>query len=213
MTRQEHGPHAVLATANRSKVVEVSRIVGNRLGCLTTLADLGLAPPEEDGISYAANARKKAGACCLETGFPSLADDSGLEVFALNRRPGLRSARYADDPEKRIARLLAELDQLGPGADRRARFVCVVAFARPGQSIVTFRGVVSGRIAHEPRGNRGFGFDPIFHLPRLGRTMAELDDAEKDHISHRGRALLKFVSWYEAQETIGPDAVSRGGAS
>lgn len=193
----------VLATGNAGKVREFARLLGDRFRHYLKLDDLGLEPPEETGTTYAANARLKALACFRATGLPSLADDSGLEVAALGGAPGLHSARYAEDPERRIDKLLEALDQkrARTPARRAARFVCVLAFAfREGPGGVrTFRGVCQGQILNERRGSGGFGYDPVFLVPRLGRTMAELGGEEKDRSSHRGRALRAFVRWLDEE--------------
>jgi XTP/dITP diphosphohydrolase len=191
----------VLATGNAGKVREFARLLGDRFSRYLTLGEVGLEPPEETGTTYAANARLKALACFRATGKPSLADDSGLEVEALGGAPGLHSARYAEDPERRIDKLLEALDakRARSPAKRRARFVCVLAYAfRAGAGgVKTFRGVCDGEILRERRGAGGFGYDPIFLVPRLGRTMAELSGEEKDRSSHRGRALRAFVRWVD----------------
>lgn len=197
----------VLATGNAGKVREFARLLGDRFARYATLGDLGLVPPEESGRTYAANARGKALACFGATGLPALADDSGLEVAALSGAPGLHSARYAEDPHARIEKLLRALEEHGARSPeaRAARFVCVLAFASgEGAGCVrTFRGVCEGRILHERRGTGGFGYDPVFLVPELGRTMAELTGEEKDHLSHRGRALARFVRWLD--QTDGRD--------
>jgi XTP/dITP diphosphohydrolase len=129
---------------------------------------------------------------------PALADDSGLEVDALGGRPGVASARYGPDAGSRIDRLLDELSGTAT-ADRSARFVCVVALALPGEPVRTFRGEVAGRILTSRRGRGGFGYDPVFWLPRLRRTMAQLSPAEKDRVSHRGRALARLARWLDSR--------------
>ncbi|MBI4864335.1 MAG: RdgB/HAM1 family non-canonical purine NTP pyrophosphatase [Candidatus Riflebacteria bacterium] len=182
----------VLATANVHKVNELTRVLQGRFARIQALTDLGLEAPEETGATFVANARLKALACARATGMPCLADDSGLEVAALDGRPGVGSARYAPDADQRIDKLLAELASTR-SSDRRARFVSVVALAR-GDAVQTFRGQVSGVIVDERRGEGGFGYDPIFFIPRLKRTMAELAPDEKDAISHRGRALRRLLS-------------------
>lgn len=188
----------VLATSNRGKLAEFARLLGDRFDAYRTLADFGLPAPEETGTTYAANAKLKAKASLEATGLPSLADDSGLEVHALDGAPGLHSARYAGAPEERIEKLLWELNTTGAG-DRSARFVCALAFAHPKLGVKVLHGECPGRIIDEPRGTGGFGYDPIFLLPPLGRTMAELSGEEKDRLSHRGRALAKLIAWLDRQ--------------
>jgi len=145
----------------------------------------------EEGTTFEENAVKKAQAVARYTGLWALADDSGLEVDALPGELGVRSSRWegVDTPyEVKNARLLARLRGVPPEG-RRARYRCVVALASPGGRVLTAEGVCEGRIAMEPRGHYGFGYDPIFYLPEYGRTMAELRPEEKNRLSHRARAL------------------------
>ncbi|HSJ96022.1 MAG TPA: non-canonical purine NTP pyrophosphatase, partial [Myxococcota bacterium] len=140
---------------------------------------------------YAANAAAKALAAARASGLPALGDDSGLEVEALGGAPGPRSARFGGpglDDAGRTRALLAALDGV-PAERRGARFVCVAALATPDGVVATARGECPGRIATEPRGSAGFGYDPIFETAPGGPTMAELPEAEKERISHRGRAF------------------------
>ena len=163
----------------------------------------------EDGATFEENARKKAEHYSrLAPGRLVLADDSGLEVDALAGAPGVRSARYAADDSLRLAsgmpvdeannaRLLRELEQV-QGDDRSARFVCVIAAARDGRTLAVFRGEAAGVIARAPHGAGGFGYDPLFYSPKLGKTFAELAPEEKAAVSHRGDAFRKFLEWCEA---------------
>ena len=154
--------------------------------------------PDEDAATYGENAAHKAEAYAAATGIATVADDSGLEVDALGAAPGVRSRRYFGDhasPEERNARLLALLEE---APQRDARFVCVVALARPGEPARLFEGIVRGEIAPAPRpGERGwgFGYDPVFIVGGDGRTMAELPPEEKDAISHRGLAVAKLRAY------------------
>jgi XTP/dITP diphosphohydrolase len=152
----------------------------------------------ETGLSFAENARIKAVKYSRQTEYPVLADDSGLEVAALGGRPGIRSARYggpgATDRD-RIRRLLLELEQT-PG-DRQARFVCALALARKEALILETEGECRGEIALSPRGANGFGYDPVFLFPELGRTYAELDPEEKNRVSHRARAVASLLQQLE----------------
>ncbi len=153
--------------------------------------------PVEDGPTFEANARIKARFALAATGLPSLADDSGIEVDALGGRPGVHTRRFAGpaatDADNN-AKLLRDLE--GLPADRRgARYVCVLALARPGRPVVARRGTSRGRIAIEPRGSGGFGYDPIFEPAREppgGRTFGQYSDREKHAISHRGRAARRM---------------------
>jgi len=162
----------------------------------------------EDGSTFEANARKKAEAYSLAApGELVLADDSGLEVDALGGAPGVHSARYAADEPHAVesntsddannARVLREL--AGVAAERRtARFVCVLAAARDGRTLQTFRGTAEGIILTHPRGCHGFGYDPLFFFPKIDKTFAELSPDEKALYSHRGAAFRAFLSWYRA---------------
>jgi XTP/dITP diphosphohydrolase len=152
----------------------------------------------ETGSTYAGNAGLKADSACRHTGLAALADDTGLEVDALEGAPGVVSGRYAgpeQDPRANVARLLRALQGV-PDAGRTARFRCVLALAEPAgggpgtaPGVAFYEGVVEGTITREPRGNSGFGYDPVFLVSGTGRTMAELSFAEKNRLSHRGRAL------------------------
>lgn len=183
----------LVATGNRGKLVEVREILA---GCdlqLTSLAELGLAAPEEPFDSFHENAAAKATACAARARLWTLADDSGLCVDALGGRPGVHSARFADTDEARRRKLLHHLHGV-PAARRGAHFECAVALASPdGQRVYRAEGRVDGNIAERPRGTSGFGYDPVF-LPREtpGRTLAELGSAEKNRLSHRGRALERL---------------------
>lgn len=171
--------------------------------------------PVEDGATFAANAIKKAEHYSrLAPGKLVLADDSGLEVFALGGAPGVRSARYAADAGETSsshrqstdhannARLLRELAKISD-AKPDARFVCVLAVAKNGRAIQTFEGDVHGTIIGKPRGNNGFGYDPLFFVPELGKTTAELSPRQKAAISHRGRAFKKFLEWHGQHPAAG----------
>ncbi|HEY8490921.1 MAG TPA: XTP/dITP diphosphatase [Dehalococcoidia bacterium] len=184
-------PVLLLATGNAGKVRELRQLLAGVPFELATPADLGLRlEVEEDGQTYHENALKKATAYAAAAGLPALADDSGLEVDVLDGRPGVHSARYvgqAASDGDRIGALLAELRGVPPER-RTARFRAVIAVAAPDGRRWTAEGTVEGVIAQEPRGRSGFGYDPIFLLPELGRTMAELPAEEKNRVSHRARA-------------------------
>jgi XTP/dITP diphosphohydrolase len=159
----------------------------------------------EDGLTFEANARKKAEAYsrCVP-GEMVVADDSGLEIDALQGAPGVHSARYAaDQPDKadtntddgaNNARVLRELKGV-PQANRAGRFVCVLAAARDGKTLATFRGTAEGIILDAPRGKNGFGYDPLFYFPDIKKTFAELTAEEKSRYSHRGAAFREFLEW------------------
>lgn len=159
---------------------------------MRTLAEFpGAALPEETGESYAANALAKARAAARHTGRLALGDDSGLEVDALGGAPGVHSARFGGpglDDAGRCARLVAALQGVEEGR-RTARFRCVIALVDPGGAEHLVEGVAEGTILTAPRGQSGFGYDPLFYYPPLGRTFAELSEKEKARVSHRGRAV------------------------
>ncbi len=163
----------------------------------------------EDGESFEANARKKAEAySCYVSGEIIVADDSGLEVDALCGAPGVHSARYAaDEPhlaesntddETNNRKLIREIKLVGL-EDRKARFVCVIAAAREGETLAVFEGKAEGIILDRPRGYNGFGYDPLFYFPEIGKTFAELSAKEKAKYSHRGAAFRQFLMWAKAQ--------------
>lgn len=183
----------VLATRNAGKLREVRAILAGLPLELVPLPDSVELPPEGD--AYEANAIDKAVAAARATGFLAIADDSGLEVDALGGGPGALSARYGPDDAARNARMLAELAGV-PDAARGARFVCVAAWATPDGHHGTARGVCEGRILHATRGAGGFGYDPLFGVgdAAVPRSMAELTAAEKDAVSHRGRAFRALAA-------------------
>lgn len=183
----------VLATRNRKKIDEIVRITHNLGVRVLTLDDFpGCPEVEEDGTTFEENATKKAVTVAQFTGIASLADDSGLEVEALNGAPGVLSARYAGeeaDDRKNVKALLREMQSL---TNRKARFVCCMALAYPGGAIRIFNGYAEGTIGTEPRGSNGFGYDPVFYPAGHTITFAEMRDREKDSLSHRGMALEKL---------------------
>ncbi len=190
----------VMATRNAGKVRELADLLGDLDVRLLSLNDFPELPEiPEEGATFADNALAKARAVARLTGLPALADDSGLEVAALGGRPGVFSARYAQDrtggatpaDEDNWKKLLDELKDVPPDK-RQARFVCEIALAWPNGRLVTTRGEVAGAIALEPRGTQGFGYDPVFWVPAYQATVAEMDPAVKNRISHRGRALQKL---------------------
>lgn len=179
----------VVATRNRGKALEVARMVEGLGWEVVSLDEYPDAPEvEEVGSTFAENAAIKAEAYARFTGELTIADDSGLEVDALDGAPGVMSSRFAATDSERNAKLLAMLDDV-PDDRRSARFRCAVAIAEPNGRALTCEGSVEGTIAREPKGQHGFGYDPVFYLPDLGRHMAELSPEEKDAVSHRGRAL------------------------
>lgn len=179
----------LVATANPGKAAEIRDMLRD-LAMVETLADHpALVMPPETGATFAINAAAKAEFVCGELGVATLADDSGLVVDALDGAPGVHSARYAPGSDAdRTNQVLADMADV-PDDERTARFVCAMAFARPGAATVVVEGEVEGVITGAPRGEGGFGYDPIFELLERGVTTAELTRSEKAEISHRGAAL------------------------
>jgi XTP/dITP diphosphohydrolase len=188
----------LVATSNPGKMRELAALFADVPCTLLSLQDLPtpIPPPDETGATCADNARIKATAYALASGLPCLAEDSGFEVAALDGQPGVRSARVpgADDAA-RNAWVYAQLDARG-SRESTARFVSVLALAQSsGQIAYVAEGEVSGVIASEPRGDNGFGYDPMLFYPPLGRTFAELTQDEKALVSHRGRAARLMHAW------------------
>jgi XTP/dITP diphosphohydrolase len=188
----------VLATSNPGKVRELSRLLEGTGIEVMPQSDFGVADAHESGLSFVENAILKARNAAAHTGLPAMADDSGIEVDALNGAPGIYSARYAGpecDDAANNRKLLEALRDV-PEAGRTARFHCVIAYLRHGEDpapIIT-EGVLEGRVALSPRGEGGFGYDVIFELPGRGVTTAEIDPEEKNRISHRGQALARMLA-------------------
>ncbi len=184
----------LVATRNPGKMREFRLLLAPLAIGLCFPPDLGLqVEVPEDGATYADNACQKARAYAQLSGLLTLADDSGLEVDALDGAPGVRSARYREGSDvDRTAALLAHLRDV-PWERRTARFRCVIAIVTPCGELYTAEGVCEGRIAFEPMGQGGFGYDPIFYLPEHGCTMAQLPEAEKNRISHRARAVATAI--------------------
>jgi XTP/dITP diphosphohydrolase len=185
----------VIATRNRGKLLEFRELLLPLKSEILSLADLEVDTEfEESGNTFAENARLKAIGYSRLVQFPVLADDSGLEVEALGGRPGIFSARYGGpgaSDEDRVHKLLKELES--SGGERDARFVCSLALAQGGRLLLESEGECRGTIAKKPRGTNGFGYDPIFLFPALGRTYAELSQAEKNVHSHRSRAVASLL--------------------
>ena len=192
----------LVATGNRKKGAEILAILGEEGGKVTEFASLAdypdLPEPVEDGETFLENARKKAHPAAKATGLPTLGEDSGLEVDALGGAPGIYSARYAGEgaADGDNTRKLLEAMKDVPAGERGARYRCVAVLAWPDGSELAAEGSCEGEIAFQPRGDGGFGYDPVFLLDD-GRMMAELAGSEKDAISHRGRALRKLRALLE----------------
>jgi XTP/dITP diphosphohydrolase len=188
----------VLATHNRHKRQELTTLLRNLEVEILTLEDFpAIGEIEETGETLEENSLIKAQTVHHLTGFPAVADDTGLEVRALNGAPGVRSARYAgeDATYEDNNRLLLQKLSTVPICKRQARFRTVVTFV-DGDQVFQAEGITEGRIVDHPRGKRGFGYDPVFLLPELNQTYAELTPAKKNRLSHRGKALKKFVKFY-----------------
>lgn len=186
-----HLTELAIATRNRDKLREITHALkGLPIRLLEPPADF--TPPEETGSTCEENALLKARALALALGIPALADDSGLFVDALGGLPGVHSSRFAGENATyadNVNKLLAMMQEVEEGK-RTARFICVMALAWPHGRFELVRGECSGQITKEPHGSDGFGYDPVFLIPKLGRTFAQMTLAEKESLSHRGRALL-----------------------
>lgn len=182
----------IFATGNANKMKEIRMILGDCDYEIVSMKEAGInIDIVEDGTTFEENAIIKAKAIMEVTGCLTLADDSGLEVDALNKEPGVYSARYMGEDTSYTIKNQSIIDRLEgvTGNDRSARFVCVIAAAFPDGTVVTRRGTIEGIIADKEYGSEGFGYDPIFYVPEYGKTTAELDPVEKNRISHRGKAL------------------------
>ena len=200
----------LIATSNPGKIRDfagAASAVGIEVAPLPNFASLS--PVIEDGATFEANARKKAEAYSQHAGGELvIADDSGLEVDALGGAPGVHSARYAaDEPhaaemnaddEANNAKLVRKIRRV-PVEKRKGRFVCWIAAAREGKTLAVFEGKAEGIIIERPKGSNGFGYDPLFYFPAIGKTFAELSPEEKAKYSHRGAAFRAFLDWYEPQ--------------
>ncbi|WP_432776590.1 XTP/dITP diphosphatase [Brevibacillus gelatini] len=186
----------VLATRNQGKVKEFNRLFADYGWEGISLAQFeGVPEVVEDGDTFEANALKKAIEISTYLQLPALGDDSGLEVDALDGRPGVYSARYAGEEatdEQNWRKLLQELEAV-PMEQRTARFRCTLALVIPGEEPIIANGACEGLIAREPKGTNGFGYDPVFYIPELGKRMAELLPEEKNRISHRAKAMQKLL--------------------
>ncbi len=187
-------PRLLLATYNKGKIREFRNLLSGIPYEILTLTDCGITREvEETGETYEQNALLKATSMASMSCRLTMADDSGLEVEALGGEPGVRSARYAGENKTdadRIAFLLAKLKD-APDIHRTAQFRCVIALAVPNGKVQLFSGTCQGVITTEPRGTNGHGYDPVFYIPELGKTMAELTMKEKNLVSHRARAAAK----------------------
>ena len=189
------GDRLVIASHNPGKVDEIATLLAPFAVETIAAGSLGIPEPEETGDSFEANAALKGRAAAEASGLPSLADDSGLVVPALGGAPGIYSARWAG-PGKNFRVAMERVHRELGNKDRSARFVAVLALAWPGRNTELFRGEVEGSLTWPPRGDRGFGYDPIFIPQGATLTFGEIDPVEKDRISHRARAFAKLVERY-----------------
>jgi XTP/dITP diphosphohydrolase len=199
----------LVATSNAGKLRDLAGAAAPYGVTIASIPNFSSLPQVvEDGSTFEENACKKAKAYSLAVpGELVVADDSGLEIDALDRAPGVHSARYAagdphaaecnTDDQANNARVLRELKGI-PEQNRTARFVCVLAVARDGETLQTFRGTAEGVLLDVPRGENGFGYDPLFYFPQIGKTFAELSAEEKARYSHRGAAFRAFLEWCRA---------------
>jgi len=201
----------VLASANPGKLRELRALLPACIEVVSAV-DLGITLPPETGQTFAENALLKARAAARATGLIALADDSGLEVDALGGRPGVRSARYAGEKatdEENIALLLQELRSV-PSERRTARFRAVIALVAPDGREALAEGTVEGRITDRPRGQHGFGYDPVFQPLSQERTFAEMTEEEKNRLSHRARALEQALTILRDWISCPDDRPNRG---
>ena len=202
-------PRILIATSNPGKLRDFAGAAAPLGIAIEPLPNFSALPPVvEDGLTFQANANKKAEAYSLYApGEIVLADDSGLEVDALGSAPGVHSARYAADQPHLVgnntddqannARLIREVRKI-PAEKRTCRFVCVIAAARDGHTLAVFHGQAEGLLLDAPRGSNGFGYDPLFYFPPIQKTFAELTPEEKAQYSHRGKAFHRFLEWISA---------------
>jgi XTP/dITP diphosphohydrolase len=196
MTRSHSGETIVLASNNAGKVREIERLLAESRIHIRPQGEYGVPEVEETGLTFVENAILKARNAARHSGLPAIADDSGLEVDALRGAPGIYSARYAGPgatDEANLLKLLADLADV-PEAERTARFQCVLVYLRHAEDPTPLicQGTWEGRLLFEPRGTNGFGYDPIFLVPSLNRSSAELDPDTKNRLSHRGQALRRL---------------------
>lgn len=193
--RKLNGDRLVVASHNPGKLREIADLISGHGIEAVSAAELGLPEPEETGTTFAANAELKALAAAAASGVPAMADDSGLAVHALGGDPGIYSARWAG-PDKDFRAAMQRVEDLlaaGSSEDRSAHFVCALCLAWPDGHVETFEGQVYGRLVWPPRGDRGFGYDPVFLAEGESETFGEMDQARKHAMSHRARAFAALV--------------------
>ena len=194
MTRRFEGGRLVVASHNPGKVREIDDLLRPFDAEPVSAGELGLPEPVEDGLTFVANAVLKAEAAATRSGLPALSDDSGIAVAALDGAPGIYSARWGG-PKKDFQHAMQRVqEEVGDNPDRTAQFVCVLALAWPDGHVETFEGTVDGTLVWPPRGDRGFGYDPMFLPVGRDETFGEMDQAHKHTISHRADAFRQLVA-------------------
>jgi XTP/dITP diphosphohydrolase len=191
----------VLATHNKGKKQEFDALLKGLVGEIKTAGELALEEPPEDGTTFLENATMKAVTAMKATGLPALSDDSGMCVNALDGAPGVYSADWAGNPRDFQKAMTLVHDKMGAAEDKGAQFVCVLVLAYPDGRIEKFEGKCEGAIVWPPRGSGGHGYDPIFLPDGKNKTFAELNEDEKNAISHRGYAVQKFITYLKGETT------------
>lgn len=191
----------IIASGNQHKIEEF-RTLFTPLGIqVISMQECGqFEEPQETGTTFAANAVIKAEALCAQLGCAVISDDSGLEIDALNKEPGVYSARYLGHDTSYEIKNQNLIERVADQADRSCRFVCAIALARPDKPTEVFEGTVEGTVAFAPSGDKGFGYDPIFFYPPLGKTLAEASEEEKNEVSHRGKAMRLLMEYLHHEE-------------
>ena len=191
----------IIASGNQHKIEEF-RTLFTPLGIqVISMQECGqFEEPQETGTTFAANAVIKAEALCAQLGCAVISDDSGLEIDALNQEPGVSSARYLGHDTSYEIKNQNLIERVADQADRTCRFVCAIALARPDKPTEVFEGTVEGTVAFAPSGDKGFGYDPIFFYPPLGKTLAEASEEEKNEVSHRGKAMRLLMEYLRHEE-------------
>ena len=191
----------IIASGNQHKIEEF-RTLFTPLGIqVISMQECGqFEEPQETGTTFAANAVIKAEALCAQLGCAVMSDDSGLEIDALNKEPGVYSARYLGHDTSYEIKNQNLIERVADQADRTCRFVCAIALARPDKPTEVFEGTVEGTVAFAPSGDKGFGYDPIFFYPPLGKTLAEASEEEKNEVSHRGKAMRLLMEYLHHEE-------------